>query len=109
MADIFVSASKTENHPITLLEAMASKCAVVSLATPGFVDTVENRKEGILVKEEDPEKFAKEILEILKDKKKLDKMKKAAFIKSKNYNSEMAVSRMEKLYYRMIKENLKSQ
>lgn len=47
-ADFFVTASVTEVHPLTIIEAMASQLPVVAFASPGIVDTVEHTRNGFL-------------------------------------------------------------
>jgi glycosyltransferase involved in cell wall biosynthesis len=46
--DLFVTASVTEVHPLTVIEAMAAGLPVIALSSPGIVDTVESGKTGLL-------------------------------------------------------------
>ncbi|MEW5988422.1 MAG: glycosyltransferase [Chloroflexota bacterium] len=47
-ADLFVTASVTEVHPLTVIEAMAAGLPVAAVSSPGIVDTVESGKSGWL-------------------------------------------------------------
>jgi 1,2-diacylglycerol 3-alpha-glucosyltransferase len=47
-ADLFVTASVTEVHPLTVIEAMAAGLPVVAVSSPGIIETVESRKSGLL-------------------------------------------------------------
>ena len=47
-ADLFVTASVTEVHPLTVIEAMAAGLPVAAVSSPGIVDTVESGKTGLL-------------------------------------------------------------
>lgn len=48
MADFFVTASVTEVHPLTIIEAMAMSLPVVGFSSPGIVDSVEPNVTGLL-------------------------------------------------------------
>lgn len=53
MADAFVTASVTEVHPLTVIEAMAAGLPVLGIQSPGVGDTVIDGETGYLVAEED--------------------------------------------------------
>ncbi len=52
-ADLFVTASITEVHPLTVIEAMASGLPIAATRSPGVIDSVDNGVTGFLA--EDPE------------------------------------------------------
>lgn len=49
VADVFVSASVTEVHPLTVIEAMAAGLPVVAFDSPGMSDIVDDGVSGLLV------------------------------------------------------------
>ncbi|MFZ1466799.1 MAG: glycosyltransferase [Anaerolineae bacterium] len=49
LADFFVTASVSEVHPMTVLEAMASGLPVLGIDSPGISDTVVNGQNGFVV------------------------------------------------------------
>jgi glycosyltransferase involved in cell wall biosynthesis len=56
--DVFAFASKSETQGIVLTEAMAAGVPVVALDAPGARETVNDRANGRLLREETPEAFA---------------------------------------------------
>jgi glycosyltransferase involved in cell wall biosynthesis len=50
-ADFFVTASTSEVHPLTVIEAMAAGLPVVAPAAPGLIDTVVSGKTGYLTEQ----------------------------------------------------------
>jgi glycosyltransferase involved in cell wall biosynthesis len=52
IADIFVTASVTEVHPLTLIEAMASGLPVLGIVSPGVSDTVQDGVTGLLASDD---------------------------------------------------------
>lgn len=47
-ADLYATASITEVHPLTVIEAMAAGLPVAAVSSPGIVDTVEHGRTGYL-------------------------------------------------------------
>jgi len=52
MADAFVTASVTEVHPLSLIEAMAIGLPVLGITSPGVADTIEDEVTGFLTDHE---------------------------------------------------------
>lgn len=64
---IFVLPTYIEGMPLTILEAMASGCAVVSTDTYGVRDVVEDGKTGVLVEPGNEEQLARALIDRLAD------------------------------------------
>ncbi len=76
-ADFFVSASMSEVHPLTVIEAMASGLPVAAPVAPGFVDTVVPGSSGYLT--DLPESgLAAAIVALAIDRQRCQKMGQAA-------------------------------
>jgi 1,2-diacylglycerol 3-alpha-glucosyltransferase len=64
--DLFLTASVTEVHPLSLIEAMAAGLPVVAIATGGISETVEDGVSGLL-SADSPEDYAEKIRRVIRD------------------------------------------
>ncbi len=64
-ADVYVVASHNEGLPISLLEAMAHKLAVVATTVGAIPEVITDRKHGLLVSPHNPEKLAVALREVI--------------------------------------------
>ncbi|MFQ5407010.1 MAG: glycosyltransferase, partial [Anaerolineales bacterium] len=67
LADAFATASKTEVHPLSLIEAMASGLPAIGVRSPGIEDTIENGVNGILCRDDLAEFTAQMVRLMLED------------------------------------------
>lgn len=65
--DLFVLPSVSEGMPITILEAMAARCAVVATAVGGVAEVVSDNDTGILTPARDSRRLAEAIISLLDD------------------------------------------
>lgn len=65
--DVYVQASRFEGMPMSVMEAMASTCAVVATAVDGTRELIPNDGYGWLVSPDNPSELAKAIEEALND------------------------------------------
>jgi 1,2-diacylglycerol 3-alpha-glucosyltransferase len=65
LADAFVTASITEVHPLSVIEAMAVGLPVLGIQSPGVGDTIENSKTGFIVPEEDLAAFTAKMVRLI--------------------------------------------
>ncbi len=80
-ADVFVlpsvtSKTGTEGFGLVLLEAMAAAVPVVGTNSGGIPYIIKNRENGLLVKERDESELAGAVIELLKNKKLANKLRK---------------------------------
>lgn len=66
-ADVLLNASRTDNQPISILEAFASGVPVVSTAVGGIPDLVSDRRNGLLASDDDAEALAQAILALVEE------------------------------------------
>jgi glycosyltransferase involved in cell wall biosynthesis len=102
VADAFVTASVTEVHPLSVIEALASGLPVVGIQSPGVGDTIEDGVTGYLAPEEDLAVFTAKISRIVTDREAREKMAIKAKEISKIYSIENTtqtmIDRYQKLY-----------
>lgn len=96
-ADAFVTASVTEVHPLTIIEAMAAGLPVAATASPGIVDTVESGKSGFLAAE--PERgLAAAMVGLAASVDRRRQMSLAARTASQRFDIKQTVARTLELY-----------
>ena len=102
-ADLFVTASVSEVHPLTVIEAMAAGNPIVAVSSPGIVDTVETGKTGILTTRPDGG-LAAAMVGLALNEKQRQEMSVAALEASKRYNIERTIDRTLTLYEQLHEE-----
>ena len=104
MCDAFVTASISEVHPLSVIEAMGANLPVMGIYSPGVGDTVENEKTGYLSKENLPS-FTAKLTRLCIDKKLREKMGENARETSALYTIQRTTKMMVALYERVIKNS----
>ena len=102
MADAFVTASVTEVHPLTVIEAMAAGLPVVGINSPGVGDTVKDNETGYLVPEEDMAMFTAKIIRMAVDTTSRRRMGQQARLEAQNYSIERTSRLMLEQYQRVV-------
>src|SRR5688572_4462656 len=103
-ATMFLSASTTEVHPISVIEAIASGLPLVAVEDEAFEGMVENDLNGYLTPL-DVNVYADTIIKLLQDNKKLEAFGKHSAKLSEKYSIEGQVIALEKLYMEAILQN----
>ncbi|MFN4216930.1 MAG: glycosyltransferase [Brevinematales bacterium] len=100
ISNLFVTASLSEVHPMTLIEAAI--CGVPSIARrdDSYLDLIEEGKNGYMANTD--EDMARLVEELLLDEKKLKSFSEEALRISQKFSAENHVARMEKLYQKVI-------
>jgi len=99
-ADFFVTASTSEVHPLTVIEAMAAGLPVAAPASPGIVDTVTSGESGFLVSDPDVG-LAAAIVGLALDKNRRQVMGKNAQTASEPFDIKETVQRTLVLYEKL--------
>jgi glycosyltransferase involved in cell wall biosynthesis len=67
LLDVYVLPSEREGLPLSLLEAMAAECPIVASEVGGVPNAIEDKKSGVLVQPQSPEKLAVCICDLLRN------------------------------------------
>ena len=106
ITDIFVLPSKHEGMSNALLEAMASKCALVASNIPENSTIVKNTREALLFAPGDAEQLALHIETLLTDIKKRKELGKSAYNHvHKNYSFDTVIYQLNLLYKDLKRTN----
>ncbi len=102
-ADIFATASVTEVHPLTVIEAMATGLPVAAIASPGIIDTVESGVSGLLTNKP-AGGLAAALVGLASNKAWRQQMGAAAQSASKRFDIDNTIQRTIDLYNRLHQE-----
>ncbi|MFA7707742.1 MAG: glycosyltransferase [Candidatus Pacearchaeota archaeon] len=100
--DLFVTASVTENQPMTILEAQMNGLPCVTISERGMKDLIKNGYNGYLVQNGDKNGFANSILKILANKKLFKKMQKNTLESIKKHYLDKIIDEWEREYSNLI-------
>jgi glycosyltransferase involved in cell wall biosynthesis len=95
-ADLFVTASVTEVHPLSVIEAMAAGLPVAAVSSPGIVDSVEHGHTGYLAHK--AEGLAAAIVAVVADRARCVRMGVAAREASRRYDIRATTAQTIALY-----------
>lgn len=99
-ADAFVTASTSEAHPLTIIEAMAAGKPIAAIHSPGISDTVEPGVSGFLAQTEDGLDAA--IVALLSDPAQTRAMGEKAREASRRFDIHRTVAETVKLYDELL-------
>lgn len=104
-ADAFVTASVSEVHPLSVIEALATGLPVVGIRSPGISDTIVDGENGYLAQDEDLAAFTAKISRIVTDTENREKMSQRAKESASSYSIENTTAIMERRYQEIWEEH----
>ncbi|MDD5467759.1 MAG: glycosyltransferase [Anaerolineales bacterium] len=102
MGDAFVTASVTEVHPLSVIEAMAMGLPVLGIHSPGISDTVRDGETGFLVPEEDLAAFTAKLVRLVTDPEARRRMGDNARLAAEEFAIERTSQMMVERYQRVV-------
>lgn len=104
LADAFVTASVTEVHPLSVIEAMAFGLPVLGIQSPGVGDTIVDNQTGYLVAEQDLAAFTAKLVRMSTDHEKRKEMGRQAQIAAEEFDIVKTTQLMIDCYQRVIND-----
>jgi glycosyltransferase involved in cell wall biosynthesis len=101
-ADFFATASVTEVHPLSVIEAMGAGLPVLGIESPGVADTVNDGEDGFIVQEEDLAAFTAKMVRLATETDLRKGMSAKAKETSELYDYRRTNQMMYELYERVI-------
>lgn len=102
--DFFVTLSRTENQPVTILEAQANGIIPICLPIKGLKSMIEHGKTGYFLPGESPEAFTLGIKALLSDTGLIETMKKEIKVFIDGQSIDTITQEWETLYSSLIKK-----
>jgi len=100
-ATVFLSASTTEVHPISVIEAIASGLPMLAVQDEAFEGMIENDENGYQVPL-DVDAFARTLSDLLKDPYKIERFGRKSMEFSQKYSIEGQAQSLETLYIESV-------
>lgn len=102
MVDAFVTASITEVHPLSVIEAMAAGLPVVGIQSPGVGDTIQDGVTGLLATEADLAAFTAKMIKLAIEHDNRRAMGQAARLAAQDYSIQRTTKMMLERYERVV-------
>lgn len=102
ISDFFVSASVSEVHPITLIEAAAAELPALGIRSPGVSDIIQNEETGLIAEDNDLS-FGLRFLKLVREAECRQKLGKAAREFSKQLSAHANARKVLQLYQELKK------
>jgi glycosyltransferase involved in cell wall biosynthesis len=102
--DILFMPSLSEGLPVVGVEALAKGLAIVASQVGGFVDIVENERNGYLVQQADTPAFSRALGQLLSDEACLSSFRHASLEKAGRFDINRIVEQYEQIFQQVLKK-----
>ena len=107
-ADVFLTASKSENMPLAILEAMATGLPILAVRSLGLTEMVAHGNNGYLLAPDDISSMAEHTLKLLRDDGLRHSFAAASRALSEKYSEHTITRKFEELYSRLTASHKKA-
>jgi len=101
-SELYVTASKSENMPLAVIEAMACGLPILAVNSLGLAEMVEDGLSGHLLPPDDPSAIAAHIVSLMQDDELRERFSNAAIASAARYSEDSMARRLEDIYARVI-------
>ncbi len=100
--DVFITASKSENMPLSVLEAMAAGLPVISVKEKGLQEMVDEGASGVFMPTDNPTGMAEVILRVLSDGELINRMSRGARESAEKYSRPGIAKLLVRAYEKLL-------
>jgi glycosyltransferase involved in cell wall biosynthesis len=100
-SDILFMPSRSEGLPVVGVQALAKGLAIVASRVGGFVDLVEEDRNGYLIPETETSKFSAVLSGLLSDRERLFAFRAASLEKARSFELEQIAKEYENIFLRV--------
>ncbi|HET9913018.1 MAG TPA: glycosyltransferase family 4 protein [Anaerolineales bacterium] len=100
-SDILFMPSRSEGMPVVGVQALAKGLAIVASRVGGFVDLVDDDKNGYLIQEMDATTFSHSLASLLSDSQRLLAFRIASLEKARSFELDQIVKEYENIFLRV--------
>jgi 1,2-diacylglycerol 3-alpha-glucosyltransferase len=101
-SDAFVTASVTEVHPLSVIEAMAAGLSVLGISSPGIGDTIQDGVTGLIAQDNDIATFTAKMVRLVTCHEERQKMGQRALAEVDQYDIENTTDLMIHNYQEVV-------
>ena len=105
LGDVFVTASKTENQPVSLLEAMAFGLPMIGPRAKGIPQLVEDGVDGIIFEPDDVGGLVNAMRRLMEDRVLCREMSAAALRNANEHRIDKIGDELEAIYWKVVSES----
>ncbi len=104
LANAFITASVSEGHPITVIEALAAGCPVVAFRAPGIQETIHDGENGLLAPAADPALLGQTLARLAASPDLRARLALGARASAAQYDIRLTTRRILGLYETLLKD-----